>query len=131
MAGARHGSEEDFRTVYRTLQPALLGYLTARLGDDDAAAEAAAAVWREIAQGVFSFRGDGTDFRISDASLARREVSDQPRSGQAEARTSGTDDVRRPLSALPPDRPSPSFHPRPRLPEPRGHGLLVAFGSPP
>ncbi len=103
MARARHGSEEGFKTVYRTLHPALLGYLTARLGDDDRAAEAASALWREIAYGVFTFQGDGADFRAWAASLARRQVRHHPRPGPAGARAGGTDNARRVLSALPPD----------------------------
>ncbi|MBC2906605.1 sigma factor [Streptomyces cupreus] len=103
VAGARNGNEEDFRTLYRTLHPALLGYLTARLGSSEAAEEAASAVWREIANGVFSFHGDGTDFRIWAASLTRRQTAHCPRPDRADAHAGSPDDVWRPLSALPPD----------------------------
>jgi RNA polymerase sigma-70 factor (ECF subfamily) len=103
VADARRGSEAGFTAVYRALHPALLGYLQARLGDDEAAAEAASAVWREIAHGVFSFQGDGTDFRIWAMGLACGQAQEHPRPGPAKtrARADDTDDVRRALSALP------------------------------
>ncbi|MDO0911260.1 hypothetical protein QQM39_10460 [Streptomyces sp. DT2A-34] len=103
VAGAREGSEEDFRTLYRGLHPALLGYLTARLGSGAEAAEAASAMWRDIAHGMLSFHGDGTDFRIWAASLARRHLAQRPQPDRAGARSSSSipDDVWRPLAALP------------------------------
>ncbi|MEU1940824.1 RNA polymerase sigma factor [Streptomyces coeruleorubidus] len=100
MAGARRGDEEDFRTVYRTLHPALLSYLTARLGDDQAASDAASEVWQVIAHEVFTFEGDSADFRVWALSLARRQIRDHPRPDPA---APATDDIRRPLCRLPPD----------------------------
>ncbi|WP_328875540.1 RNA polymerase sigma factor [Streptomyces sp. NBC_00287] len=100
VADARRGSEDAFRTLYRALYSPLLGYLTARLGRDEATA-AATAVWQEIAQGVFSFHGDGTDFRVWVMSLARRQVEDHPQ--QVRPAGTDTDDLRRALTALPSD----------------------------
>ncbi|KUL43779.1 RNA polymerase sigma factor [Streptomyces regalis] len=101
---ARRGRETGFVSVYRQLHPGLLGYLTAQLGDDTAAAEAADAVWRTIAHEVFSFQGDGTDLRVWAASLAHRQVHDQHRRpGHAGVGAGGSADFRRVVSALPPD----------------------------
>jgi RNA polymerase sigma-70 factor (ECF subfamily) len=103
LARARQGDERAFQALYRQLHPALARYLTTRLGDETAAAAAASAVWRDIANGVFGFRGDGTDLRVWAVSLARRRIPDRPRPAPAPDRAGLADDVQHVLSALPPD----------------------------
>jgi RNA polymerase sigma-70 factor (ECF subfamily) len=83
--------------------PALLSYLTTRLDDEETAAGAASTVWRQIAHGVFSFQGDGSDFRVWAASLAHRRTREHPQPDLAGARAGVVDDIRYVLSALPPN----------------------------
>ncbi|WP_432157515.1 MULTISPECIES: RNA polymerase sigma factor [unclassified Streptomyces] len=78
---AQNGDEAAFATLYRRLQPALLGYLRCTVGED--AEEIAAAVWREIGRDLTRFRGDGPGFRGWTACVARRHARE--RSGRATA----------------------------------------------
>lgn len=103
LARARKGDEQAFLTLYRQLHPALMNYLTTRLCDETTAAEAASAVWRDIANGVFTFQGDGTDLRVWAATLARRRIPEHPQPAPATDRAGDADDVQHVLSALPPD----------------------------
>jgi RNA polymerase sigma-70 factor (ECF subfamily) len=86
LAAARKGDEPALATLYRRLQPALLGYLhTQRPNDaDDLASE----TWIAAARGLERFRGDEEDFRRWMFTIARRRLLDLYR-----------DEARRPAAA--------------------------------
>jgi hypothetical protein len=66
------------------------GSKPARIGDDQAASDAAFAVWQLSAHEVFTFEGDGADFHVWALSLTRRQVSDHPRPDPAGPQTRPT-----------------------------------------
>ncbi|MFE4425240.1 RNA polymerase sigma factor [Streptomyces sp. NPDC056817] len=77
VAQAQGGNETAFMVVYRIVQPGLLGYLRALVGQD--AEEVASEAWHEIARDLDRFQGDGAGFRGWSAAIARRRALDQLR----------------------------------------------------
>jgi RNA polymerase sigma-70 factor, ECF subfamily len=74
---AQEGDEESFATLYRALQPGLLRYLRALVGDD--AEDVAADTWLQIARDLLTFRGDEDGFRGWSATIARHRAMDHLR----------------------------------------------------
>jgi RNA polymerase sigma-70 factor, ECF subfamily len=77
VAAAQAGAEWAIATLYRSEQPALLRYLSARLPQD--AEDIASQVWLEAARGLDRFEGDATDFRCWLFVIARRRLSNEHR----------------------------------------------------
>jgi RNA polymerase sigma-70 factor (ECF subfamily) len=76
VAAAQNGDEEAFRDLYRTVQPGLLRYLRALVGDD--AEDVASETWLQIARDVRSFRGKD-EFRAWAARIGRNRAMDHLR----------------------------------------------------
>jgi RNA polymerase sigma-70 factor, ECF subfamily len=74
---ARAGDEEAFRALYRAVQPGLVRYLWAIVGDD--AEDVASETWSQIARDLDSFHGDGDGFRGWAATVARHRALDHLR----------------------------------------------------
>jgi RNA polymerase sigma-70 factor (ECF subfamily) len=74
---AQRGDEEAFRTLYRAVQPGLLRYLRALVGDD--AEDVASEAWLQVIRGLDGFRGDGDGFRAWTATIARHRAMDHLR----------------------------------------------------
>ncbi len=74
---ARGGDEASFTVVFRAVQPGLLRYLTALVGDeaDDVAGEA----WAQACRDLGRFRGDIDGFRGWVATIARNRAIDSLR----------------------------------------------------
>jgi RNA polymerase sigma-70 factor (ECF subfamily) len=87
---AVHGDEVAFCALYRAVQPGLLRYLRALVGQD--AEDVASETWLQIARDLRCFRGDGVGFRAWVASAARRRAMDHLRRQD-----------RRPTRIAPPD----------------------------
>jgi RNA polymerase sigma-70 factor, ECF subfamily len=71
---AQEGDEDAFRAVYRAVQPGLLRYLKALVGED--AEDVASEAWSQIARDLNSFAGDGDGFRGWAATVARHRALD-------------------------------------------------------
>jgi RNA polymerase sigma factor (sigma-70 family) len=69
---AQDGDEAAFGVVYRAVQPILLGYVRALVGDD--ADDVTAGAWHDIVRDLPGFRGDGAAFRGWAAAVARRRA---------------------------------------------------------
>jgi RNA polymerase sigma-70 factor, ECF subfamily len=82
---AQDGDEDAFRVLYRDLQPRLLRYLRALVGDD--ADDVASETWLQIARGLSSFSGDSDGFRGWTATIARNRANDHLRHHQRRAET--------------------------------------------
>ena len=54
LAAARDGDEQAFRVLYRAVQPGILRYLYALVGDD--AEDVASETWLQIARDLRSYR---------------------------------------------------------------------------
>jgi RNA polymerase sigma-70 factor, ECF subfamily len=97
LTRAQHGDEQAFRRVYRAVQPRLLNYLRALVGETDAE-DVAAETWARIARDLPSFHGDADGFRAWASTIARHRATDHLRR-------------RRPVTSLPhellPHRPTP------------------------
>jgi RNA polymerase sigma-70 factor (ECF subfamily) len=74
---ARAGDEAAFTRVFRAVQPGLLRYLTALVGND--AEDVASEAWAQACRGLPNFRGDIDGFRGWLATIARRRAIDQLR----------------------------------------------------
>lgn len=85
---AQRGDEDAFRLLYRAVQPRLLRYLRALVGDD--AEDVASEAWLQIVRDLGSFRGDFDAFRAWTATIARHRGMDHLRHQQ-----------RRPTAAAP------------------------------
>jgi RNA polymerase sigma-70 factor (ECF subfamily) len=72
LEAARDGNAWALAALYRTLQPKLLRYLTAR--DPGRADAVATQVWRELASELGSFEGTEGEFGAFGFALARREL---------------------------------------------------------
>lgn len=98
VAAACAGDEQAFRDLYRAVQPGLLRYLRALVGDD--AEDVASEAWLQVVRDLGTFRGGSDDFRAWSATIARHRALDHLRAR-----------ARRPQAALPVealgDRPSP------------------------
>jgi RNA polymerase sigma-70 factor (ECF subfamily) len=74
---AQAGDEEAFRALYRAVQPGLVRYLRAIVGED--AEDVASETWSQIARDLGSFHGDGDGFRGWAATVARNQALDHLR----------------------------------------------------
>jgi RNA polymerase sigma-70 factor (ECF subfamily) len=72
LAAAQAGEEWAVARLYRSLQPALLRYLTAR--DPQDAEDIAAQVWLEVARALSKFEGVEDGFRAYVFTIARRRM---------------------------------------------------------
>ncbi|MFG1673507.1 RNA polymerase sigma factor [Micromonospora sp. NPDC049282] len=75
VASARAGDEEAFRFLYRSLQPALLRYLTTLVGTE--AEDVASETWLQISRDLPSFTGG--EFRAWAVTIARNRAMDHLR----------------------------------------------------
>jgi RNA polymerase sigma-70 factor, ECF subfamily len=71
------GDDEAFRTLYRAVQPGLLRYLRALVGQD--AEDVASEAWLQIARDIRTYRGEGGGFRAWAATVARHRALDHIR----------------------------------------------------
>jgi RNA polymerase sigma-70 factor (ECF subfamily) len=76
VSAAQSGDEEAFRSLYRAVQPGLLRYLRALVGDD--AEDVASETWLQIARDLRSFRGR-EGFRAWAATIGRNRAMDHLR----------------------------------------------------
>ena len=90
LARARSGDDAAYATIFRDVQPRLLRYL--KVLDADAAEDAAAETWYEVAAHLGAFRGDESGFRAWVLTIGRRKVVDRARA-----------DSRRPVQLVPAD----------------------------
>ena len=77
MAAAQHGDEQAFRILYRDVQPRLLRYLRAMVGDD--AEDVASEAWLQITRDLAGFSGGSDGFRGWAATIARHRAMDHQR----------------------------------------------------
>ncbi len=77
VAEAQRGDEDAFRVIYRAVQPGLLRYLRAFVGDD--AEDVASEAWLQIARDLPTFRGDSSGFRGWAVTIARHRALDHVR----------------------------------------------------
>ncbi|WP_329195272.1 RNA polymerase sigma factor [Streptomyces sp. NBC_01435] len=75
---AQDGDEDAFRTVYRAVQPRLLGYIRTLVGEPDAE-DVASESWLQIARDLDRFSGDADRFRGWAARIARNRALDHLR----------------------------------------------------
>ncbi|MFF0741156.1 RNA polymerase sigma factor [Streptomyces sp. NPDC004111] len=78
VLAAQGGDEQAFRTVYRAVQPRLLGYVRTLVGEleaEDVASEA----WLQIARDLHRFSGDADRFRGWAARIGRNRALDHIR----------------------------------------------------
>ncbi|MEV4437854.1 RNA polymerase sigma factor [Streptomyces sp. NPDC049577] len=78
VRAAQAGDETAFRTVYRSVQPRLLGYIRTLVGDADAE-DVASETWLQIARDLARFSGDADRFRGWAARIARNRALDHIR----------------------------------------------------
>ncbi|KNB51604.1 RNA polymerase sigma factor [Streptomyces caatingaensis] len=78
VRAAQGGDETAFRTVYRSVQPRLLGYVRTLVGDTDAE-DVASEAWLHIARDLGRFTGDADRFRGWAARIARNRALDHIR----------------------------------------------------
>jgi RNA polymerase sigma-70 factor, ECF subfamily len=77
VVAAQGGDEEGFRQLYRDVQPRLLRYLRALVGDD--AEDVASDTWLQVARDVAGFRGDIDGLRGWTTTIARHRALDHLR----------------------------------------------------
>ncbi|MET8328771.1 RNA polymerase sigma factor [Streptomyces sp. NPDC005181] len=78
VLAAQDGDEDAFRTVYRAVQPRLLGYIRTLVGEPDAE-DVASESWLQIARDFDRFSGDADRFRGWAARIARNRALDHLR----------------------------------------------------
>ncbi|EST37961.1 hypothetical protein N566_10060 [Streptomycetaceae bacterium MP113-05] len=78
VRAAQEGDECAFRTVYRAVQPRLLGYVRTLVPDPDAE-DIASEAWLQIARDMAGFSGDADRFRGWTARIARNRALDHVR----------------------------------------------------
>lgn len=78
VVGAQSGDEDAVRHLYRALQPKILSYLRAMVGETDAE-DVASEAWSRIARDLRSFRGDGAAFKAWTITIARHRAIDHLR----------------------------------------------------
>lgn len=78
VRAAQEGDECAFRTVYRAVQPRLLGYVRTLVPDADAE-DIASEAWLQIARDIANFQGDADRFRGWTARIARNRALDHIR----------------------------------------------------
>jgi RNA polymerase sigma-70 factor, ECF subfamily len=74
VRAAQQGDQQAFRVLYRDVQPRLLRYLRAMVGDD--AEDVASEAWLHIARDLPGFSGDSDGFRGWAATIARHRGLD-------------------------------------------------------
>jgi RNA polymerase sigma-70 factor, ECF subfamily len=77
VRAAQQGDEQAFRALYRDLQPRLLRYLRAMVGDD--AEDVASEAWLQVARDLQDFEGDDEGFRRWVVTIARHRAIDHVR----------------------------------------------------
>jgi RNA polymerase sigma-70 factor, ECF subfamily len=77
LDAAQRGDSDAFRVLYRDIQPRLLRYLHALVGDD--AEDIASETWLHIARDLHTFNGDYDSFRGWAATIARHRALDHRR----------------------------------------------------
>jgi RNA polymerase sigma-70 factor (ECF subfamily) len=77
VSAAQDGDEDAFRLLYRTIQPGLIRYLWAQVGD--VAEDVASETWLQVARDLRKFRGDAAGFRGWVATIARHRALDHVR----------------------------------------------------
>jgi RNA polymerase sigma-70 factor, ECF subfamily len=77
LADAQSGDSGAFRALYRDIQPRLLRYLRALVGDD--AEDVASEAWLQVARDLHRFHGDYDGFRGWVATIARHRAVDHLR----------------------------------------------------
>lgn len=77
VRAAVDGDEEAFGVLYNALQPGLLRYLKALVGQD--AEDVASEAWLQIARDLRGYRGEGGGFRAWAVSVARHRAMDHLR----------------------------------------------------
>jgi len=77
VRAARDGDDEAFGVLYMAVQPGLLRYLWALVGQD--AEDVASETWLQIARDLRMYRGENTGFRTWAASVARHRAMDHLR----------------------------------------------------
>jgi RNA polymerase sigma-70 factor (ECF subfamily) len=85
LTAAQEGGEWAVAILYRWLQPAVVGYLRARAGDD--ADDLASETWLAVARGLSGFTGDETAFRSWVFTIAHRRLVDHHRGGARRLKT--------------------------------------------
>ena len=75
VLAAQDGDETAFRTVYRAVQPRLLGYVRTLVGEPDAE-DVTSEAWLQIARDLDRFSGDADRFRGWAARIARNRALD-------------------------------------------------------
>ncbi|MER5742314.1 RNA polymerase sigma factor [Streptomyces sp. NPDC002225] len=78
VLAAQDGDEDAFRSVYRAVQPRLLGYIRTLVGEPDAE-DVASESWLQIARDLDRFSGDADRFRGWAARIARNRALDHIR----------------------------------------------------
>jgi RNA polymerase sigma factor (sigma-70 family) len=78
LTAAQDGGEWAVAVLYRWLHPAVVGYLRARAGDDDAD-DLASETWLAVARALSGFSGDETAFRSWVFTIAHRRLVDHHR----------------------------------------------------
>ncbi|GAA4663451.1 RNA polymerase sigma factor [Streptomyces chumphonensis] len=78
LGAAKEGDENAFRTVYRAVQPRLLGYVRTLVPEADAE-DVASEAWFQIARDLDRFSGDADRFRGWTARIARNRALDHIR----------------------------------------------------
>ena len=88
VAAAQQGDEAAFRILYRDMQPRLLRYLRAMVGED--AEDVASEAWLHIARDLPGFSGDSDGFRGWAATIARHRATDHQRRHRRRPQPSAT-----------------------------------------
>ncbi|HEY4463867.1 MAG TPA: RNA polymerase sigma factor [Streptosporangiaceae bacterium] len=88
VEAAQAGDEQAFRLLYRDVQPRLLRYLRAMVGED--AEDVASEAWLHIARDLPGFSGDSDGFRGWAATIARHRAMDHQRRHRRRPQQSGT-----------------------------------------
>src|SRR2546430_3860647 len=91
MAAAKAGSEWALASLYRDVQPPLLGYLRARSPAD--AEDVASETWLAVTRSLPRFSGDEGGFRAWVFTIARRRLVDLRRVEARRPRTAPIDDA--------------------------------------
>ncbi|MDQ1567398.1 MAG: polymerase sigma-70 factor, subfamily [Actinomycetota bacterium] len=85
LTAAQDGGEWAVATLYRSLQPAVVGYLRGRVGAD--AEDLASETWLAVARALPAFSGDETAFRSWVFTIAHRRLVDHHRAVARRPRT--------------------------------------------
>jgi RNA polymerase sigma-70 factor, ECF subfamily len=88
VEAAQGGDEQAFRILYRDVQPRLLRYLRAMVGED--AEDVASEAWLHIARDLPGFSGDSDGFRGWAATIARHRAMDHQRRHRRRPQQSAT-----------------------------------------